>query len=172
MKAFGIFLTFLATLLITISISVDIIGSYQYENEIKSYWQLADKASTVENKSIYIDKFVESLENLRFEGKHDALYLSTPNNSFDSNLEALKTLQQRLQEIKKMDVTSFEYQTAMQQITEQEQGDAKNMLNVFSGIWWKEHHILLWGWIALIQIILCIITGAVGLSIWSNESNW
>lgn len=172
MKSLGIFLTFFATLLIIISISVGIIGSYQYENQIKSYWDLADKASTVEKKSVNIDKFVETLENSTLKGKYNAIFLTTPNNSFDQNLEALKTLQQRLHEIQKMEVTSFEYQTAMQQITGQEQGEANEMLSVFKGVWWKENHFLLWNWIAWVQILICLGIGITGIVIWGNQEDW
>lgn len=172
MKSLGIFLTFFATLLIIISISVGIIGSYQYENQIKSYWDLADKASTVEKKSVNIDKFVEALENSTLKGKYNAIFLTTPNNSFDQNLEALKTLQQRLHEIQKMEVTSFEYQTAMQQITGQEQGEANEMLSVFKGVWWKENHFLLWNWIAWVQILICLGIGITGIVIWGNQEDW
>jgi hypothetical protein len=40
-------------------------------------------------------------------------------------LEAVKTLAERLDQIKKLDPNSFEYNTAIQQITGQEQGEAE-----------------------------------------------
>lgn len=169
MKKFGILLTIIGSMLIVLSIVGGIIGSYQYENEIKSYWELADKSSTVIKKAENIDKFVEALENSKLKGKYNAIFLITPNNSFDLNFDALKTLQQRLHEIKDMDVTSFEYQTAMQQITEQEQGEANKMINVFKGIWWKENHFLLWDWIAVVQILICIGVAITGITIWENQ---
>ena len=136
-----------------------IYGNYQYTRDFESYWQLADKASTIPQKSEYIDKFVSAIESGGFAGKYNALFMNTPDNSFDKNLEALKSLQGRLHEIEKMDITSFQYQTAIQQITAQEQGEAKNMLDVFSGIWWKEHHFWLWDWIAFCQITGIILLG-------------
>lgn len=44
-----------------------------------------------------------------------------------------------------MDANSFQYNTAIQQITQQEQGEAIDMLSVFQGCWYKENYILLWG---------------------------
>ena len=62
-----------------------------------------------------------------------------------------------------MNVASFEYQTAIQQITAQEQGEAQAMLEVFSGIWWKNNYIFLWDWIAAVEVFFCIFLIAVGL---------
>jgi hypothetical protein len=171
MKTFGIILTVLFSVVLILDITNGILGSYQYEKNIQSYWNLADKASTIPQKSEYINKFVVALEESRFEGKYNAIFLETPDNSFDLNLEALKTLQQRLKEIETMDVTSFEYQTAMQQITGQEQGEAYNMLKIFKGIWWKENHFLLWNWICAVNIILSIIFIIIGVFIWIEESD-
>lgn len=131
-------------------------GYYEYELEIGTYWDLADRASTVENKTVQIDQFIQALENSGLKGKHAALIFETPSNSFDSNLEAVKSLQSRLHEISIMDVTAVEYQIAMQQITAQEQGEASNMLNVFRSTWWKEHHIFTWDWIGVINLIFGI----------------
>lgn len=172
MKKLGILLTLIGSMLIILSIAGGIMGSYQYENEIKSYWELADKSSTVIKKAENIDKFVEALENSGLKGKYNAVFLTTPNNSFDLNFEALKTLQQRLHEIKDMDVTSFEYQIAIQQITGQEQGEANEMISVFKGIWWKENHFLLWNWVAWVQCLVCIGIVITGIVIWGNQEDW
>lgn len=172
MKKLGIILTVIGLVLIILNIIGGVVGSYQYENKVKSYWELADKSSTVIKKAENIDKFVQALENSNFNGKYNAIFLTTPNNSFDLNFEALKTLQQRLHEIKDMDVTSFEYQTAMQQITEQEQGEANGTLSVFKGIWWKEHHFLLWNWVGVVQIIICSGIVITGIVIWGNQEEW
>lgn len=158
--------------IIIANIIVFVIGSYQYDKEIGSYWKLADKSSTVLEKAKQIDKFVGALEKVNLRGGYDAIFLKTPNNSFDSNFEALKTLQQRLHEIKYMDVSSFEYQTAMQQITAQEQGGAFDMLRVFKGIWWKEYCILLWNWIAWIQILLACSITLIGFIGYVKETDW
>jgi hypothetical protein len=91
-------------------------------------------------------------------------------NSFDMNFDALKTLQVRLHEIEKMDITSFQYQTAIQQITSQEQGDAMSMLTVFEGTWFKENHFLLWGWVCSTLVIILIVLFFVGIIIWNWES--
>lgn len=140
-----------------------IFGSYNYEKKYESYWNLADKASTIEQKSLYINKFVEVIENSEMKNQYNAVFLQTPNNSFDYNLEALKSLQKRLNEIKKIDITSFQYQTAIQQITAQEQGEAKEMMEVFKGIWWKTNHFFLWGWVLIVNICFIILFGLSGL---------
>ncbi len=143
-------------LLLCIDITTGIIGHYQYNKNYQSYWELATKASTIDKKIEGIDNFVSALESSNLKGKYNALVLTTPNNSFDYNLDALKSLQLRLHEIKGMDVSSFQYQTALQQITQQEQNEAGDMLDVFSGVWWLENHFFLWDWILIVNVVLLI----------------
>jgi len=169
MKAFGIGLTILTAILLIMTIATGFIGAYQYEKQFSSYWNLADKSSTITKKAEYIDKFVNAIENGKFTGEYNAIIMQTPDNSFDQNFIALKTLQQRLHEISGMDVTSFQYQTAIQQITEQEQGEAYEMLKVFKGIWWKENHFFLWNWICFVQLCIVIIGLVIGIAIWDSE---
>jgi len=161
MKTTGITATIICGFLLILSIIGGITGEYQYERDYKSFWDLADKASTIPQKAQYVDKFVDALANAGMDGKYNAIFLTTPDNSFDRNFEALKSLQLRLHEIELMGVTSFEYQTAMQQITGQEQGEAENMLDVFNGIWWKTHHFLLWDWICLVQVVIILGIGLI-----------
>ncbi len=105
---------------------------YTFEKDYTQYWNLADKSSTIQAKQQYVTKFVEALEtNKKRFAAHDAIFMKTPDNSFEQNLIALKTLSQRLEEIQDMNPSSFEYNTAIQQITQQEQGEAHKMLSVF-----------------------------------------
>ena len=158
--------SFIALLIYT---ATAVIGGYKYNNEIESYWRLADKSSTISKKIEGIDKYIAALENPILQGKHNAIFLTTPDNSFDANFEALKSLQQRLHDIEKMDVKSFEYQTAMQQLTGQEMGEANDMINTFKSIWWKEHHIMLWNWIGTTGILLfCLVFIVSGMWLLDN----
>ena len=124
--------------------TIPMFASYAYRNQISSYWTLADKASTIDQKSEYIDKYVQALKDAKLDGLKDAWFLNTPNISFDENFKALLSLQTRLSEIKTMNPSSFEYQTAIQQITAQEQGQADEMLNNFISCWYKKNHFVLW----------------------------
>lgn len=117
---------------------------YEYKSEISGYWELSDKSSTIDQKSFYLDKFISAIEKENLTGMNDALFYPNIDNSFDENFKALKSLQQRFKEISKMDEGSFAYQTAMQQITSQEQGEAKEMLSVISGCWEKKNHYTTW----------------------------
>jgi hypothetical protein len=168
-KTIGIILTIVSTLFLIIDIGIGIVGHYKLEKDIFSYWNIADKSSTIEKKSEYVDKFVEALEKEQFQGQYNALILTTTDNSYDYNFIALKSFQDRLREIQNMDIKSFEYQTAIQQITEQEQGGAAPMLAVFRGLWWKENHIIVWNWIGGVQIIIFMILLIVGIAIWISE---
>jgi len=132
---------------------------YEYEAKIGCYWDLADKASTLSQKSKYIDSFVNALDSSNLFGINDALFFPTPSNSFDSNFEALKSLQKRLHDIDGIDENSFAYQAAIQQITSQEQGEALNMLEVIRSCWVKKNYYTSWNFIYV--IIFTIIQGTL-----------
>lgn len=136
---------------------------YQYQREIESYWEIADKSSTIAKKSEYVDKYVAAIEAQHFEGEYNAVLYPTLDNSYEGNMEALKTLQARLKEIQNMDVSSFQYQTAIQQITAQEQGEADKMLSQFRGLWWKRHHFFLWDWVGFLNFLGSVIATVVGV---------
>lgn len=128
------------------------VTNFKYSQQVESYWNLADKSSTIEEKSKHINSFVAQFENKGLEGMHNALFFKTPDNSFDANFAALKSLQLRLEQIKTMDMSSFEYQTAIQQITQQEQGEANNMLKQLEDIWVLKYYPLIWNYLELLAL--------------------
>jgi hypothetical protein len=172
MKAVSIVVIVICVAFLIIDAATYIMGHYQYTRQYEAYWNLADKASTIQQKSDYIDKYVEALENSNMKGQYNAVFLETPDNSFDNNLAALKSLQLRLREIKNMDVTSFQYQTAIQQITAQEQGEAEDMNSVFQGVWWKTYHFFLWDWVGALNIIYFIFLGICFCIVLAYESDF
>jgi hypothetical protein len=157
MKIYGKILLALGVAWMLITVIEAVYSDYRYDKTIYSEWKLADKASSIEQKAIKIALFADKLSKAGLEGRHDAIILKTPDNSFNDNFIALKTLQIRLQEIQKMDPSSFEYNIAIQQITEQEQGEANKMLDVFKGCWMLVHYPYLWSWICTLQVIMSII---------------
>src|SRR5208283_4301723 len=124
----------------------EVLVSYEYDNNVGSYWELGVKASTLQQKTVCLDKYVAALEAQGLAGSYDAVFLQTPDNSYDQNMVALKSLQGRMHEIQGMDEQSFAYQTAMAQITAQEQGQAANLTETFSGCWYLRNHAELWNW--------------------------
>ena len=162
MKALGWFLLGVAFFLMVVHIIVGISCYYNYENSVYCWWSLADKSSTISAKEENIDKFVDALSKTININDHNAMFLKTPNNSGKYNFEALKTLQSRLKEIKNMKVNSFEYQTAIQQITAQEQGEAKEMLKVFDGIYTKTNYPICWDWYGGLFMLVYFTLGTVG----------
>lgn len=162
MRVAGIFLTLIFSVLLIWSIAADVLADYELDKSIGSYWELSVKASTLDAKAQYLDQFVKAVDDAHLSG-NNALFLKTPDNSFEQNVAVLKTLQNRMNEIKGMDVTSFAYQQAIQQITAQEQGEATKLLGVIAGVWYLQHHPLLWEWINLIKYLIVIAGGLVGL---------
>jgi len=138
-------------------------ASYEYSNVIGSYWSLSEKASTLQQKSTYLDQYVAGLEAAKL-AQNNSIIFPTPNNSVAQNLVALKSLQGRMHQIQGMDEQSFAYQTAIQQITAQEQGEASNLTETFEGAWMLANYPTLWGWIDGIVWILLLV-GLVGVVI-------
>lgn len=159
MKSSTIVLLSCIAILIT-EVILAIATDYTYARYIENEWVLADRSSTIEAKTVHIDKFVAALEAADLQGEHNAIFLKTPDNSFDANMEALKSLQTRLHEIAGIDPNYFQYNTAMHQITEQEQGQASAMIETFESIYWKDNAIWLWNWIGCICVALPFIIGA------------
>lgn len=166
MKFFGIILLLVSSVFIGCQLYSQIASDYTYENHYSQYWHLADKSSTIQAKQQYIHKFVAALE----EGKakdefasNDAKILPTPNNSFDANLQAVKSLAGRLDEIQKMSPTSFEYNTAIQQITAQEQGQATDMLHVLKGCYELGSYPIIWDWYGAVCAVCWVLGLAFGV---------
>lgn len=144
MKTIGIILLTLGIMFAIFRGAIKIYANYDYVNEIYSDWDLADRASTIAQKSEYINRFVGAIEKQGLNGLNANLIFITNRSDFSENLRALKSLQGRLNTIIKMDENSFAYQAALQQITEQEQGGASNMLDVIEGCWYRKNYYTIW----------------------------
>lgn len=156
---------------IILRIRAEIVTDYEYDKTIQSYWSLSEKASTLAQKSSYLDKYVAAIEGAGLSG-NNAIIFPTPDNSYEQNLVALKSLQGRMHQIQGMDEQSFAYQTAIQQITAQEQGEAQHLTDTFEGIWYLRYHYWLWGWVDGLWwagLILGLTFAAVGAYIYTTE---
>lgn len=151
----------------SIQVRYEIKARYEWERDYAQLWNLSDKASTIEAKKKLVGQFVEALESGHKRGafsSHNAKWLKQPDNSFASNLEALKTLRDRLNEIGGMNPSSFEYNTAMQQITEQEQGGASAMLGTINGCWKMANYFYIWSWVGTCLVALFILMIFIGFA--------
>jgi hypothetical protein len=137
-------------------------ADYAYDNSIGSFWDLSEKASTLQQKSEYLDQYVQAIETARF-APNDAVIFPTPNNSYQQNMVALKSLQGRMHQIAGVDERSFAYQTAIQQITAQEQGEGDALTDTLKSCWFLENHSVLWGWHDFL-FWLILVVGPLGLA--------
>ena len=160
MRIVGIVGLIVSLILGVLYIVGDVKARYEYKNTVSYAWSLADKTSTLEAKSAYMDEFVNNLNKAHL-AEYDAIIFKTPDNNVANNIKALITLRDRLNEIKGLDPESFAYQTAIQQITAQEQGEANEMIGVIEGGWFLKNHPLFWGWISGIIWLLFMIAGTV-----------
>jgi hypothetical protein len=171
--AIGILIVIAALVIGGCQIRSQIISSYRQEKQYGQFWSLADKSSTIPAKQKYLRQYVDALRGGYQNGQfasYDAVWLQTPNNSFEANLHAVETLADRLDQIQSMDITSFQYNTAIEQITKQEQGEASSMLHVFSGCYELSNYPIIWGWIGgitcgawIVFLIVGIVTTIIGL---------
>lgn len=164
MKVLGSFFIALAAIMVVVGIWAMVDEGYQWSNGYESYWTLSDRSSTLQAKSGYIDQFVTALQGAGFNGEYDALWLKTPENSCDTNVAAVVSLQSRLHNALNMDESSMAYQQEIQQITAQEQGDAGDMMNTLNDCYDKVHWYWLWNPIAgLFYLLGLIVFGIMGL---------
>ena len=162
MKTTGTILILLSLFGIGFWIWQGIRANYQWDNTAQSYWNLSDKASTISAKADFIDKFVAALKSSDL-ADNDALIYKTADNNCENNIQAVSTLKQRLDQIKGMNESSFEYQQAIQQITAQEQGEAEKLLTTLQGCWYKTHHYFLWNdWLFVLYAFLILAGFVVG----------
>lgn len=101
---------------------------------------MADKSSTIKGKLENLEKFSDKLKSYHLEGLNSKYIYPNLTSDFNNNLKAFSTLVSRLKDISTMDENSFAYQTAMHQITEQEQGQAGEMISVFSDCYTRKYH--------------------------------
>lgn len=139
-----------------------VISDYNYEKDILYNWNLADKSSTLEAKAEYINKFIEALQRTPMS-EYNAIFLKTPDNNVQNNINAVITLRDRLNEIKGMNPESFEYQTAIQQITAQEQGEADKMLSMINGGYLLKNYPIIWGWYGVVFMFLWFSLFLIGI---------
>lgn len=141
-------------------------ANYDWDSQVGSYWDLSERASTISQKSEYMDKYVGALEVANLEGTNSATFMKTLESSFDENMKALKSLQSRLHDIDTMSESGFAYQTAISQITEQEQGQAKDMNDNIASCWWKVNYYTLWNkliWVSILIVEILLIGIPLGI---------
>jgi hypothetical protein len=161
MKIFLIISSIFLSLLSTTIYSF-VMMSYEFENKYSKSWDLAQKSSTIQAKMDYINIFLNDLEQGNKRGdfaSHNAILLKTQNNSFKDNVGAIKTLANRLRDIKDMDPKSFEYNVAIQQITAQEQNEAGPIISTIMGCYALSSYIIAWGWIGIIFFVATVFSG-------------
>jgi len=77
-KLFGSFLIVVSLVVAAIFVGSTITAEYQYTNSVGNYWTLADRASTIAQKSEYMDKFVAAFGDKNLAGVNDAIFFSNP----------------------------------------------------------------------------------------------
>lgn len=165
MKTIGSILILISVLIFANEIRLRVVSNYAWEKQYSNLWELADKSSTIPAKQQYIAQFVSALKAGQTNGvfsEYNAVFLKTPNNQFSANLKAVETLSNRLMEIQEMDPKTFEYNTAIQQITAQEQGEAHQLVAVLQGCFDLNNYFLVWNWVGTAVVIGAFVILMIG----------
>lgn len=88
-------------------------------NQDLSELDLADDASTPQQKSEFLGTFMQRMEQRRLP-EHAAWFFPTPRDKVSNQMAVLKSLKQRCDELAKVDPSSLGYAQGMQQISGQE----------------------------------------------------
>ena len=116
-KTIGIFLIIVSVVLVMWLITNAIIANYRYDRDVESYYTLSVQASTAEKKLEYINIFENKIiENNLITG-YGAIIFKKPKNDAFHQYEILKTIKERLISINSVNISSFEYQQAMYEMS-------------------------------------------------------
>ena len=165
MKAIGWILVCLSVLIVGASLACGLIYAlYSYNVNVSQYVQLADDASTATQKLVYLQKYEEAIH--KHIARNDARFIFTRERwTRDKQLEILATLQTRLQEAAAMNPLSFEYQTAINQITGQEFDHALQDINkIIEDCWFRQSGLAIFClWFQWILTIPMFVAGIIFL---------
>lgn len=147
----GIFdLGFIGSLLVVliaiglIYLFANLIGSvfvgYSFDSNIGQWFELSDKASTLDKKLDYLQKFDAAIQKYDLTEGQSTIFFPTKETSLEENYAVLLSLEQRLNQTSNLSVTSQEYQWAIRQITEDEYcwfhiGLFKQAFLLKNGVW-------------------------------------
>jgi hypothetical protein len=106
-------------LLVILAYNVISVG-YSFDSNIGQWFELSDKASTIDKKLEYLDKFDVAVQKYGLTEGQSTVFFPTKETSLEENYIVLKTLLQRLNETSNLSTSSQEYQWAIKQITENE----------------------------------------------------
>jgi hypothetical protein len=125
--------------IIIVGIAAIFIG-YQFDANIGQWFELSDKASTIDKKLVYLDKFDAAVQKYGLTEGQSTIFFPTRETSLDENYVILQTLLQRLNETANLSRSSQEYQWAIRQITENEYcwfhiGLFKQAFYLKNGLW-------------------------------------
>jgi hypothetical protein len=148
---------------------------YNYRQQVSGYLMLADDASTAKLKLEYIEQYKDAVHKHVY-GKNARYIWKTPQTNINYQKNVLDSLVDRVKQTSLLDEKSFEYQTAMNQITGQEFEGAMSSTNSLfydaykrqrgwsyylraNGAWW-------WIWC----LVLCVAGGLLNyLVYWLDE---
>jgi hypothetical protein len=130
----------------------------EYSNEVEGYWHLADRASDLSQKYIYIKQFYEKLDEKDF-AENGSVMFPRQLTSFQQNKTIIKSLLDRLYADRNLLTSNWAYSREIEQITKTEQEEAGVILMNLGACWYLKNHPEYWGWYGALLTIafICLI---------------
>jgi len=121
---FGSIIVVCIVLLIAGYITVFTVNSirngYMWENTVNSYFELADRASSIDKKLEYLKQYRAALMEKGLNAGQSRYVRPTPASDLSNQMIILDTLIIRMEDAQKLSSSSLEYQQAIKQITTDE----------------------------------------------------
>lgn len=137
------------------------VATYRIEQELKEL-DLADDASTPQQKSVFLGAFIDHMES-RHLPEHAAFIFENERNRVSNQIDVLKSLKKRCDDLSKVDPASLGYAQGMTQLSGQEFDHATGSVSsIFDdAMTVQQGWFTFYGWMPLMAIGVLI--GAAGL---------
>ena len=155
MREYIVLVALLSSIVLWIgSATVVIIDAYHIDRDTTSWLSRAQVSSNPTDMRYYLEKLVDGMKKYQITSGYDAIIFKTPENNMTLVMKAINRSIDRCKQIEKMNISSVEYQTALDDL----RGQLRE-LNIHSqGAYFIQH--------ALLQLIYAIIGWLVPIIIY------
>lgn len=158
-------IVFFGLLVIALGVNAGI-SDYIYDKNIGNYFDLAVQSSTATQKLDYLNTFDQQLVANQLTTGYGALIFTKPSNDASQQYKILKTIEERLIALSKLNTSDLAYQQGLYELGRGELANGQNSntfgiidVGVFEDRYFIEHNIFAYGgmWFSLIMLLTLII---------------
>ncbi len=135
---------------------------YQLDCDINGHWKRSVTSANAELMNEHFGKVIQGFEDKGFTTGHTVWFFKNPGTDLESIYKQLLDFRSRIQVISEMDDSSFEYQKALEEVTE-----SMERQQLSYSLWWCRYYGHLW-----IGLIVLGIIGGFVILIGDTEQVW